>query len=82
MDLVRTVPKLHGSQAGYKRDLLWKTVEESSEDLTPTEKDKLFQLLLEYGDIFAENASDLGHATKICHQIHTEGAPPVQQQVR
>ena len=79
VDLVRMLLQEPHVEPQSKRELLWEAVEESSEELTPSKKDKLFQSLLEYEDIFAENSADLGHTTKI-HPM--EGAQPVRQQLR
>ena len=81
-DASTTITKKPHTISQSKRDILRKVVQGSSEELTTTEREKLLQLLLEYEDIFAENSSDLGRTTKIYHQIHTEGAQPVRQQVR
>ena len=64
-----------------KREVLWKVVEESQGDLTK-EKEKFFELLVDYSDIFSTSKADLGWTSKLQHSFNTEESPPIRQPVR
>ena len=51
-----------------KRELLWKVVEKSQGE----EKEKFFELLVDYSDIFSTSKADLGWTSKLQHSINTE----------
>ena len=65
-----------------KADMLRKIVELSSNELDSEEKEQFFSLLAENADIFAMSKSNLGHTTKLKHNIHTGTAFPIRQSVR
>ena len=48
-------------------------------DLNPNEKEQLTNLIHEFSDIFAEDASQLGRASVIKHHIDTGDHHPVRQ---
>ena len=64
-----------------EEDKLWDRVE-GNESLDPTQKECLYQLLLSYKDIFAQNKTDFGRTSKIKHSINTGDAAPIRQPVR
>lgn len=47
--------------------------------LTPTQRDKLVQLLIKHSDIFALQDEELGMKSIAEHKIDTEGCPPIKQ---
>ena len=65
-----------------KREMLWEIVERDGDHLGSQEKEKLFQLLQEYEDIFASTPEDFGRTGMIKHKINTGEAQPIRQQVR
>ena len=65
-----------------KRELLLNMVKNSNPQLTENEKTKLLQLLMKYQDIFACSTDELGRTDLLRHEVHTDGSPPVRQQVR
>ena len=67
--------------SSLKRQMLGTTVEECASNLAVDQKEQLFQLLLEYADIFADE-SELGRTDRITHSIETGSAPPIRQPVR
>ena len=50
--------------------------------VSASEREQLFQLLVEYRDIFASSSSDLGRTSQVQHRINTGGHPPIRQPVR
>ena len=63
-----------------KRQVLSKMVEKCASNLAVDQKEQLYQLLLEYADIFADKG-ELGHTHRITHSIDTGSASPVRQPV-
>ena len=63
-----------------KQQVLNKMVEKCACDLTSEQKEQLFQLLLEYANIFADEG-ELGRTNRITHHINTGSAPPICQPV-
>ena len=63
-------------------DVLWRLVESSGEILNPQQQIKLYNLLLEFADVFAFSDSNLGQTHVSCHKIPTEPVPPIKQQIR
>lgn len=49
----------------------------SGEHLSPLEKSKLTELLLQYLDIFSKSPNDFGRTDIVKHKINTNTAPPV-----
>ena len=64
-----------------KYDMLWDIVQRA-DDLTKSEGDTLFSLLLSFEDVFATDSRDLGHTTVIKHTIDTGSAQPIRQPPR
>ena len=62
-----------------KRELLWDTVERTAANLTTLQRDKLYEALLCYEDVFAVDNSDLGCTNRLKHHINTGDAAPVRQ---
>ena len=65
-----------------KRTMLWEITDSTSGDLTKSEKECLYGLLLEYSDIFAEDRNDYGRTDIVKHRICTGDNPSKRQQVR
>ena len=65
-----------------KRALLWSAVEESRGDFTEEDKEKFFELLVDYSDIFSTSKADLGRTSKLQHSINTGVSPPIRQPVK
>ena len=59
-----------------KQEMLWNLVEGTSPDLSPSEKDLFYHLLLSYADVLAHSKSDLGRTSILKHHIPTGNAPP------
>ena len=55
---------------------LWDIVNRSDTELNKIQQQSLYQLLLQYTDIFATDQHNLGHTTVIKHQIDTGSVPP------
>ena len=65
-----------------KREMLLDMVKNCGSELTLCEQDKFFELLLSYGDTFAEPGGNLGRTDKLKHTIFTGEAQPIRQGVR
>lgn len=61
---------------------LKKTYEDSCQNLTPEQRGKLADILIEYEDVFAKSEFDLGTFTDIEHSINTGDSKPVKQRLR
>ena len=57
-------------------------VVQSCQNLSPVEKEQLYQLLIAYSDIFGMQQSDLGRTDCIRHKIDTGNAAPIRQRTR
>ena len=64
-----------------KRENL-RTLANSVTGLTSQEKAELFELLLEYANLFAWSLDDFGRTSKIKHRINTGQNQPIRQQAR
>ena len=64
-----------------KKSTLWKSAQMAS-NLTESQRNQLYNLLLSYEDIFPGGPSDLGRTAIIKHRINTEMAQPVRQPLR
>ena len=67
--------------SSLKRQMLGTMVEECASNLAVDQKELLFQLLLEYADIFADEG-ELGRTDRITYSTDTGSAPPIRQPVR
>ena len=65
-----------------KRELLWDTVERAAANLTTSQRDKFYEALLCYEDVFVVDNSDLGCTNRLKHHINTGDAAPVRQPPR
>ena len=65
-----------------KRQQLRQAVESAVQKLTQTEQEQLYAVLLDYADVFADDAGDLGKTDKLHHTINTGGALPIRQPAR
>ena len=57
-------------------------VVQNCQNLSPEEKEQLYQLLLAYSDIFGTQQSDFGRTDCIRHKIDTGNAAPIRQRTR
>lgn len=57
-------------------------VQVNLEGLTPTQRDKLRDLLASHQDAFSKTDSDYGYTTAVTHNIPTREAPPIKQRHR
>ena len=64
-----------------KQQLLSQIVERCADDVTSSQKKQLFQLLLEFNDVLAEDG-ELGRTDRLKHRIDTESSHPIRQPVR
>ena len=64
-----------------KKQVLWKMINSTNNQLTEPEKEQLYAVLMEYADLFAVGSDDLGRTSKIKHEINTGDAAPIRQQV-
>ena len=62
-----------------KEKMLWALVEQLDPELGCGERERFFNLLLSYADIFAVSSSDLGRTSKLQHGINTGNAVPIRQ---
>ena len=65
-----------------KEAMLRELVEKAGPELSVSERNKFFHLLLTYADVFASSEADLGRTGKLHHAIHTGNAPPIRQPIR
>ena len=79
---VNSNPSLQCDVPNHKRQQLWQAVESAAEKLTRTEQEQLYAVLLDYADVFADDAGDLGKTDKLQHTINTGGALPIRQTAR
>ena len=54
-------------------------VSRSDTELNSSQQQALYNLLLQFQDIFAADQPDFGHTTAIKHQIDTGNSPPIKQ---
>ena len=71
-----------GTMSEEKCEMLWNMVKNCGSELTLSELDEVFELLLSYGDTFAEPEGNLGRTDKLKHTIFTGEAQPIRQGVR
>ena len=64
-----------------QEQLLWKVVE-GNDNLSNTQREQLYLLLLSYKDLFAWNKTDFGRTNKIQHTIDTGSSAPIRQRIR
>ena len=65
-----------------KEAMLRELVEKAGPELSVSERNEFFHLLLTYADVFASLEADLDRNGKLHHAIHTGNAPPIRQPVR
>ena len=63
-------------------DTLWNIVNRSTTKLDDTQQQDLYNVLLQYHDIFAIDKHDLGRTNALKHQINTGDAQPIRQRAR
>ena len=76
------VPGDNEEVSSRKRSLLHDIANKSAGDLTSEEKNRLYEVLMEFADVFAENSDDMGRTGAVKHSIDTGTSPPVRQQCR
>ena len=57
-------------------------MQHTESDLSPAQHDQLYDVLLEFADVFAAADNDLGCALSIEHQVDTGDTAPIWQPVR
>ena len=65
-----------------KHGLLHDMADRSAGDLTSEEKNRLYELLVEFADVFAESSDDMGRTGVVKHSIDTGTSHPIRQQCR
>ena len=71
-----------GMVSDHKQQRLWQVVDAAADKLTQTEQQQLYAVLLDYADVFAVDADDLGKTDKLQHTINTGSALPMRQPPR
>ena len=54
-------------------------MDSAADKLTQAEQEQLYAILLDYADVFAVDADDLGKTDKLQHTITTGSALPIRQ---
>ena len=62
----------------YTQQVLWDMVEQSDVNLSESQQQQLYSLLLGYSGVFATNNSNLGRASLLQHTIHTGDSLPIR----
>ena len=75
-------PAVAESREANKMELLRGIVDRSHESLSPTHRQRLLELLVEYSDTFSADEHDLGWTDIVHHSIDTADAKPVRQPLR
>ena len=68
--------------SSHTEQVLWDMVEQSDINLSDSQQQQLYTLLLGYSDIFTTKDSNLGRATMLQHIIQTGDSPPIRQHTR
>ena len=63
-------------------DTLWNIVNRSTTKLDETQQQDLYNVLLQYHDIFATDKRDLGRTNALKHQINIGDVQPIRQRAR
>ena len=63
----------------HKQQQLWQVVDSAADKLTQAEQEQLYAVLLDYADVFAVDADDLGKTDKLQHTINTGSTLPIRQ---
>lgn len=79
---IPTITKTTPALTEEKRHILWNMVSSCHAELPDDERQKLFHLLSQFGDIFAGPQELPGRTSKLKHSIDTGDAHPVRQPVR
>ena len=65
-----------------KQKLLREMVDRTEDELSQSQREKLYDLLADFADVFASSDTDLGRTRSIKHQIETGSAAPIRQPAR
>ena len=68
--------------SSHTEQVLWDMIKQSDVNLSGSQQQQLYTLLLGYSDIFATKDSNLGRATMLQHTIQTGDSPPIRQHTR
>ena len=68
--------------SSHTEQVLWEMVEQSDVNLSDSQQQQLYTLLLGYSDVFATKDSNLGRATMLQHTIQTGDNSPIRQHTR
>ena len=70
------------SSKHQKTKNLKKLVNDSGDTLNDLQREQLYNLLIQYEDVFATDKSDLGRTAGVTHSIDTGSSKPIRQPVR
>ena len=76
---INSSPPSQCDVSDLKQQQLWQAVESAAEKLTQREQKQLYTVLLDYADVFADDAGDLGKTDKLQHTINTGNTLPIRQ---
>ncbi|KAL5505636.1 hypothetical protein EMCRGX_G007100 [Ephydatia muelleri] len=83
--VVRTVNQQNAVRghnvADNKKSALWDAVSGNVE-LNRMEQEQLYHLLMAYHDIFSISQEELGHTSRVQHEIYTGNSSPIRQHAR
>ena len=65
-----------------KQEVLWGVAESLSMELSKGEREQFYHLLLMYVDVFASSDTDLGHTSRLQHEIYMGDSSPIRQAFR
>ena len=68
--------------SSYTQEQLWNLVSKSGETLTSEQQHELYNLLLEFADVFTSNEDGLRRTKVLQHAISTGNTPPIWQPPR
>ena len=82
MEAVAVVAATSDNETTPKQELIEDMVKQIGDHVSSVQCNQLLQLLLEFSDIFAATANDLGRTNLVKHHIDTGNAHPIHQQTR
>lgn len=79
LDPIETVPPQFkvGADAEVWNDKIEKLVEAVAPDINEVDRNRLKELLSEFGDIFSQNPEDIGRCGILKHRLYTTDTPPL-----
>lgn len=79
---IRASQIIQGDNSEELPEKLEKMLKKSSSHLSPTEKQQLRTLLLDYQDIFSKDDFDIGTFKEVEHRIDTGDSAPIKERIR